>query len=103
MVDAILFGIAALALVLSVIALLVIWRKRQEGKPVETDYYTLFVMGTIFLPVGLVLMIALDIGYGASLGWGQSTSSWDGCAGTSGRTEGRNRARFIGLSRSMER
>ena len=70
MVDVILFGIAALALVLSVIALLVIWRKRQEGKPVETDYYTLFVMGTIFLPVGLVLMIALDIGYGGIAGLG---------------------------------
>jgi uncharacterized iron-regulated membrane protein len=70
MADVILFVIAALALVLAVIALLVIWRKRQQGKPVETDYYTLFVMGMIFLPVGLVLMITLDLGYGGIAGLG---------------------------------
>jgi hypothetical protein len=70
MVDVILFAIAALALVLAVIVLLVIWRKRQQGKPVETDYYTLFVMGMIFLPVGLVLMITFDMGYGGIAGLG---------------------------------
>ena len=70
MVDVILFSIAALAVVLAVIALLVIWRKRQQGKPVETDYYTLFVMGMIFLPVGLVLMITFDMGYGGIAGLG---------------------------------
>ena len=57
----------AFILVLSgVAALVLIWRRRRDGKPSEPNYRALFMMGTVWFPVGLASMIIflfLDVSF----------------------------------------
>jgi cytochrome c oxidase assembly factor CtaG len=50
-------AITAVLVALGVLMVLVLWKRKKEGKAAEPDYRALFVMGIVFLPVGLVSMI----------------------------------------------
>jgi len=52
----ILLGIGMITIILGV---LVVWKKRKEGKSKETDYRALFTMGITFVPLGIVMSISI--------------------------------------------
>ena len=53
MVAWILISIAVLVLLLGIVAIAL----RRKGKIKETDYYSLFVMGAIWVPFGVIMMM----------------------------------------------
>ncbi|MCG7854265.1 MAG: hypothetical protein MIO88_00270 [Methanoregulaceae archaeon] len=46
-----------------ILAVIMLWKKRQEGKTVVIDYYAFFVMGISFLPLGIILMVLINPGF----------------------------------------
>jgi len=59
-------AIAAILVLVGLIALVMIWKRRKEGKPSEPNYRAFFIMGIVWFPVGLTSMIIyflLDISF----------------------------------------
>jgi len=50
-------AIAAILVLVGLIALVMIWKRRKEGKPSEPNYRAFFIMGIVWFPVGLTSMI----------------------------------------------
>lgn len=57
MVIVIVALILAIALVFGILVALMAWKRKREGKPVETSYRTFFIMGVIWVPFSIVLMV----------------------------------------------
>jgi uncharacterized membrane protein YfcA len=49
-------AIAAILVVVGILVAFVAWRRRKEGKLAEPDYRAYFVMGIVFVPVGIIFM-----------------------------------------------
>ncbi len=56
MVAVIALIILAIAVVTGVIAALIVRKRKKEGKP-QVDYRTFFILGTIWVPFSIVLMV----------------------------------------------
>ena len=54
---AISIAIASILVLVGVVALVLIWKRRREGKPSEPNYRAFFMMGTVWFPVGLASMV----------------------------------------------
>jgi len=51
----------AATLVVGILVGFVAWRRRKEGKLAEPDYRAFFVMGIVWVPVGIVFMFILSL------------------------------------------
>ncbi len=56
MVAAIALIILAIAAVTGIIAVLMVRKRKKEGKP-QTEYRTFFILGVIWIPFSIVLMV----------------------------------------------
>jgi len=59
-------AIASILVLVGVVALVLIWKRRREGKPSEPSYRAFFMMGTVWFLVGLTSMIIfllLDVSF----------------------------------------
>ena len=59
-------AIASILVLVGVVALVLIWKRRRDGKPSEPNYRAFFMMGTVWFPVGLASMIIflfLDVSF----------------------------------------
>jgi hypothetical protein len=56
MIAVIALVILAIAVVVGTLAVWMSWKRKKEGKPIET-YRTFFVIGAIWVPISIVLMI----------------------------------------------
>ena len=54
----IIFAIIFLLIILGGILVFFVWKQKKEEKHEEPNYYAFFVMGMIWLPVGLIYMVA---------------------------------------------
>ena len=58
--------IASILVLVGVVALVLIWKRRREGKPSEPNYRAFFMMGSVWFPVGLASMVIfflLDVNF----------------------------------------
>lgn len=53
-------GIIALLVLVGIILVLVVWKKKKEGKYEEPDYQVFFIMGICFLPMGIIFMTTVS-------------------------------------------
>ena len=56
MVAVIALIILAIAVVTGIIAVLMVRKRKKEGKP-QADYHTFFIIGVIWVPFSIVLMV----------------------------------------------
>ncbi len=49
-------AILAILIVVGILLILVVWKRKKEGKIEEPDYRAFFAMGVIWVPTGIVLM-----------------------------------------------
>ena len=56
MVAVIALIILAIAVVTGIIAVLMVWKRKKEGKP-QADYRTFFIIGVIWVPLSIIFMI----------------------------------------------
>ena len=49
--------IAGVLILIGMILVLLVWKKRKEGVFREPDYRAFFIMGIIFLPLGIVFLV----------------------------------------------
>jgi uncharacterized membrane protein YfcA len=49
-------AIAVILIVVGILVAFVAWRRRKEGKLAEPNYRAFFVMGIVWVPVGMVFM-----------------------------------------------
>ena len=57
-------AIVAILIVVGTLMTLMVWKRKKEGKLEEPDYRAFYVMGIIWVPAGIVFMLAyflLDI------------------------------------------
>lgn len=57
MVAVIALIILAIAVITGLLALLMIWKRKKEGKP-QVGYRTFFILGVTWVPFSIVLMVA---------------------------------------------
>ena len=58
--------IASVLVLVGVVALMLFWKRRREGKQSEPNYRAFLMMGTVWFPVGLASMIIfflLDVSF----------------------------------------
>ncbi|UCF13415.1 MAG: hypothetical protein JSW06_03940 [Thermoplasmatales archaeon] len=53
-------GIIAILVLIGIVLALVVFKKKKEGKMGEPNYQVFFNVGIIWLPVGVVFMIAVN-------------------------------------------
>lgn len=56
-------AIIILLLVVGILTLLILMRLRKESKTKEQDFRVFFVLGIIFLPLGIVLSLVVSVGF----------------------------------------
>lgn len=54
--------ITILLLIVGIVTLLILLKKRKEGKMEEPDYRAFFIMGISFLPLGIILSVVVSVG-----------------------------------------
>jgi hypothetical protein len=54
---------AALLILLGILAVLVVVKRRREGRQVKINYYLFYILGIVFIPLGLVLMYGIDFAF----------------------------------------
>ena len=52
--------IVAALVVIGLILTLVVFKKKKEGKIVEPNYQVFFILGILWIPIGIVFMIEID-------------------------------------------
>ncbi len=57
----ILIGILALLVLIGIIVLVIVWKKKKEGIAGEPNYQVFFVLGIVWLPVGIVFMLTVNL------------------------------------------
>ncbi len=60
MLSVIIWAILTLIVVFAVIAIVV--KRKSGGKKAPEDYYTLFIIGVTWLPIGILMSFAGDVG-----------------------------------------
>ena len=53
----ILIAIVVVLVVTGILLVYLLWKRQKGGQQIETDYRAFFLMGVIFLPVGIAMMI----------------------------------------------
>ena len=53
-------GILALFVFIGIIVLAIVWKKKKEGIVGEPNYQVFFMLGIVWLPVGIVFMAAVN-------------------------------------------
>ncbi|MFC2019028.1 hypothetical protein ACFLU4_03625 [Chloroflexota bacterium] len=61
MIIAISAGILVILLVVGILMVLTVRQKQREGKPTEPNYRAFFLMGIIWVPLGIVSMVVYFI------------------------------------------
>ncbi len=61
MVIVIMAVFLTLVIALGVVTLLVVRKRAREGKPVETNYSTLYTLGKILVPFSIVMMTLMFV------------------------------------------
>ena len=56
--------IVAILVVIGLVLTFVVYKKKKEGKMKETNYQVFFMIGIIWLPVGVVFMITINSAIG---------------------------------------
>ena len=53
-------GILALLVLIGIILILIVWKKKKDGIIKEPNYQVFFMLGIMWLPVGVVLLFAVN-------------------------------------------
>jgi hypothetical protein len=55
--------LTALLILLGILAVLVVLKRRREGRQIKINYFAFFILGIVFIPLGLILMYVIDFGF----------------------------------------
>ena len=66
----ILLFIAVLSGIVGVLVAVVVWKRRQDEMPREVNYQAFFLMGLVFVSVGVVFMTTMNPGFIGIMGLG---------------------------------
>jgi hypothetical protein len=53
----ILIAIVAVLVITGILLVFLLWKRQKDGTRMETDYRAFFIMGVIFFPIGVAMMI----------------------------------------------
>ena len=59
--------IVAVLIVIGLLLIFVVFKKKKEGKAIEPNYQVFFSIGAVWIPVGVVFMIAVNPAIGTAL------------------------------------